>query len=150
MIQYATYSSPFGALEIGCDENKVVCIRKSSMTSHEPSALSDQVNEQLQEYFSGVRKTFDFPILLGGTPFQQAVWNALRNIPYGEVRSYKQIAESIGHPNACRAVGQAIHRNPLWIVVPCHRVIGSNHTLTGYAGGLSMKQTLLKIENPEA
>ena len=151
MIQFATYPSPVGPLEIGCEENRIVCIRRGSDSeSGVPTPLSDLAYRQIQEYFCGKRKTFDLPLLPKGTPFQQAVWHVLREIPYGEVRSYAQIAASIGNPKACRAVGQAVHSNPIWIVIPCHRVIGSNRSLTGYAGGLSMKEALLKIENPEA
>lgn len=83
-----------------------------------------------------------------GTPFQLAVWNQLLQIPYGETRTYGQIAAAIGKPGAARAVGMACNRNPLWIAIPCHRVVGSNHALTGYAGGLDMKQALLTLEQP--
>ena len=101
---------------------------------------------QLQEYFEGKRTSFDLPILPKGTPFQLAVWKRLLEIPYGEVRTYGQIAAEIGNPKSSRAVGQAANRNPLWIVIPCHRVIGKNHSLTGYAGGLDMKRRLLQLE----
>lgn len=102
--------------------------------------------KELEEYFKGTRQTFDVPLFLCGTPFQIAVWNALRAIPYGETRSYKQIAQQIGNPNACRAVGMANNRNPIMIMVPCHRVIGQNKSLTGYGGGLPMKEYLLHLE----
>ncbi len=101
---------------------------------------------QLEEYLKGNRKIFDFPIEVQGTPFQLKVWDALRNIPYGETRSYKQIAEAIEKPKAVRAVGMANNRNPLLIVNPCHRVIGSNGKLVGYASGLPLKEFLLKLE----
>ena len=101
---------------------------------------------QLQEYFEGKRTSFDLPILPKGTPFQLAVWTRLLEIPYGEVRTYGQIAAEIGNSKSSRAVGQATNRNPLWIVIPCHRVIGKNHSLTGYAGGLDMKRRLLQLE----
>ena len=111
-----------------------------------PSPLSDMVQRQLQEYFAGSRTSFDLPIKPKGTPFQLAVWQALEEIPYGETRTYGNIAAAIGNPKASRAVGMACNRNPLWIVIPCHRVVGSNHNLTGYAGGLSMKRALLELE----
>ena len=148
MVQFAVYPSPFGPITIGCENNRIVSIRCGRSTVvHCPCAVTDLANTQLQEYFEGKRKSFDLPIELRGTPFQIAVWNALLAIPYGEVRSYAQIAAAIGNPAACRAVGQAANRNPLWIVVPCHRVIGKNSGLTGYAGGLDMKQQLQELEN---
>lgn len=147
MIQFAVYGSPFGPIAIGCEDERIVSIRCGMGTgSHNPSATSELANTQLQEYFEGRRKAFDLPITLKGTPFQIAVWQALLGIPYGEVRTYGQIAAEIGNPTACRAVGQAANRNPLWILVPCHRVLGKNSALTGYAGGLDMKQWLLDLE----
>jgi methylated-DNA-[protein]-cysteine S-methyltransferase len=100
----------------------------------------------LDEYFQGKRKTFDIPLRTHGTPFQEKVWAALRAIPYGEVRSYKEVSEAIGHPKAYRAVGMANNANPIFIIVPCHRVIGSDGSLTGYGGGLPMKKALLSLE----
>ncbi len=105
---------------------------------------------QLDEYFSGSRKDFTVKLKLRGTPFQIDVWNALRKIPYGETRTYKEIATQIGRPQAFRAVGQAIHNNPIAIVVPCHRVIGSDGSLTGFAGGLELKKRLLELERKTA
>jgi methylated-DNA-[protein]-cysteine S-methyltransferase len=102
--------------------------------------------EQLSEYFAGTRNHFKLPLKAGGTAFQQTVWSALAEIPYGELRSYKDIAETIGKPKAVRAVGAANGRNPLPIVVPCHRVIGSDGSLTGFAGGLPAKTRLLTLE----
>jgi methylated-DNA-[protein]-cysteine S-methyltransferase len=101
---------------------------------------------QLMEYLEGQRKVFDVPILLNGTSFQKACWNALLKIEYGKTVSYSDIANEIHNPKALRAVGQAIHNNPIAIVVPCHRVIGKNKKLVGYAYGLDMKQELLDIE----
>lgn len=112
----------------------------------ENTPLLRQAAAELAEYFTGMRRAFSFPLAPVGTPFQQAVWNALRTIPYGESRSYKQIAEQIGNPKACRAVGMANNRNPIAIVVPCHRVVGSSGTLVGYAGGLDTKAYLLRLE----
>lgn len=105
------------------------------------------VKEQLQHYFNGTLKQFDLDIDMKGTPFQQKVWNELLNVSYGETKSYKDIAIGINAPKAVRAVGNAVNRNPLPIIVPCHRVIGSNGELVGYNGGLKKKQTLLQIEN---
>ena len=106
--------------------------------------------EQLDQYFAGARRAFDLPLAPQGTPFQQAVWAALRTIPYGETRSYLEIARQVGNPKACRAVGMANHRNPLAIVVPCHRVVGAGGQLTGYAGGLDVKRRLLDLEAQRA
>lgn len=112
----------------------------------EITPLLRQAAAELAEYFAGRRREFTFALTPSGTPFQQAVWNALRTIPYGESRSYKQIAEQIGRPKACRAVGMANNRNPIAIVVPCHRVVGSSGKLVGYAGGLDTKAYLLGLE----
>ena len=101
---------------------------------------------QLHDYFTLRRRHFDLPLNATGTTFQQSVWRALADIPYGELRSYRDIAQTIGNPAAVRAVGAANGRNPLPIVVPCHRVIGSNGTLTGFAGGLETKKYLLQLE----
>jgi len=101
---------------------------------------------QLQEYFAGVRREFDLPLAPAGTAFQRSVWAALREIPWGETRSYSEIASAIGHPRACRAVGQANHRNPILILIPCHRVIGRDGSLTGYGAGIGMKRSLLELE----
>lgn len=101
---------------------------------------------QLSEYFDGKRKTFDLPLALQGTAFQISVWKALQSIPAGETRSYKDVAALIGNPKASRAVGMANNRNPIAIIIPCHRVIGKNGKLTGYAGGLPVKQYLLDLE----
>lgn len=101
---------------------------------------------QLDEYFQGKRTTFSLPFKLTGTPFQLAVWKELQNIPYGKTTSYKEIAQKINKPKACRAVGMANNKNPLPIIIPCHRVIGSNGKLIGYAGGLNLKNYLLELE----
>ncbi|TCS96828.1 methylated-DNA--[protein]-cysteine S-methyltransferase [Hazenella coriacea] len=102
--------------------------------------------EQLHEYFQKKRREFDLPVDLHGTPFQKLVWKQLQQIPYGEVRSYKEVAQAMGAPKAVRAVGGANNRNPISIVVPCHRVIGSNGSLVGYGGGLHIKEYLLNLE----
>lgn len=110
------------------------------------TALLGRVREQLEAYFAGALREFDIPLRLGGTEFQHAIWEALRGIPYGTTCTYGDIAGRIGRPKAVRAVGHAIGRNPISIIVPCHRVIGKDGTLTGFAGGLSAKARLLEIE----
>lgn len=105
-----------------------------------------KAKKQLEEYFLGVRREFSLPLMPEGTEFQKKVWAALLTIPYGEVRTYGQIAAQVGNPKASRAVGMANHNNPIGIIIPCHRVIGANGKLTGYAGGLDKKQWLLQLE----
>ena len=102
---------------------------------------------EIKEYLAGKRREFEIPIKLTGTDFQLSVWDALRTIPYGQTRSYRDIAEQIGNVKACRAVGMANHWNPIAIVVPCHRVIGTNGSLTGFGGGLALKRQLLELEH---
>ncbi len=105
---------------------------------------------QLEEYFDGKRKTFSIPVKLEGTPFQIKVWEALQEIPYGETRTYGEIARATGSPKAARAVGMANNKNPVCIIVPCHRVIGADGSLVGYAWGLEMKERLLELERENA
>ena len=112
----------------------------------ETSLVSNETRRQLEEYFAGNRKAFSIPLHPVGTDFQLQVWKALLNIPYGATRSYKQIATGIGPPDAVRAVAGAIGANGISILIPCHRVIGNNSSLTGYAGGLEAKKMLLEIE----
>lgn len=147
MVQYAVCPSPFGPLAIGWESDAVVSLRLGEPDSICTSPVSNLAVTQLQEYFAGNRKTFTFPIALKGTPFQISVWMKLVKIPYGQTVSYKDIAIAIGNEKAVRAVGMACNRNPIWIAIPCHRVVGSSQRLTGYAGGLSMKNALLKLEN---
>lgn len=116
----------------------------------EETELTRKAAGQLREYFAGKREKFDLPLAPVGTPFQQRVWNALMEIPYGQTRSYGEIARTVGNPKASRAVGMANNRNPVAIVIPCHRVIGSNGKLTGYAGGLELKDALLHLERAHA
>lgn len=113
----------------------------------ETSALLRRTAEELDEYFAGTRKGFDIPVQLVGTDFQRRIWNALLTIPYAETRSYIDIGKAIGNPKGVRAVAQAIGANPLCIVVPCHRVIGADGSLTGFAGGLEAKRFLLELES---
>ncbi|WP_319522880.1 methylated-DNA--[protein]-cysteine S-methyltransferase [uncultured Desulfosarcina sp.] len=107
------------------------------------------LKDQLSAYFAGERQTFDVALFPEGTPFQMQVWAALKEIPYGSVVSYRWIADRIGNPGAVRAVGAANGRNPISIIIPCHRVIGSDGSLTGYGGGLDVKKRLLRLENQE-
>ncbi len=115
----------------------------------ETTSVLEETKRQLDEYFAGKRKAFDIQLCLVGTDFQHKVWNALRSIPYGSTKSYKDIAQCIGKPKAVRAVAGAIGANAISILIPCHRVIGSNHSLTGYAGGLETKRGLLGMETQE-
>ena len=148
MAHSARYSFPIGSVTVGYEDGAVISLKLSenSPVSDVPSLFSDQVALELQEYFDGKRTHFTFPLRLDGTDFQKAVWQALLGIPYGQTRTYSQIAAAIGRPKASRAVGIACSKNPIWIAVPCHRVIGKNNTLTGYAGGLDLKQKLLDLE----
>lgn len=113
----------------------------------EESPLLRAARTQLLEYLSGARRSFDLPLDPAGTDFQRSVWEALRAIPYGQTRTYGEIAAAVGRPRAVRAVGQANHVNPLPIFIPCHRVVGKNGALTGYAGGLDLKSALLALES---
>lgn len=148
MKETAIYHSPIGELQLECEDGAVTALKRAvtDVVSDPPSPLSRQVFRQLDAYFAGTRREFDFPCRLRGTPFQEKVWAALRQIPYGETRSYRDIAEAIGHPRAFRAVGMANHANPILIAIPCHRVIGADGSLVGYGGGLAMKKALLALE----
>ena len=108
--------------------------------------LLKEAEKQLLEYLSGNRRKFDLKLEAKGTEFQKTVWNTLQEIPYGETRSYKQVAEMLGRPEASRAVGMANSKNPILVLTPCHRIVGSDGKLTGYAGGLEIKKTLLELE----
>ena len=110
------------------------------------SPVLAQAAAQLAEYFAGQRQSFTVPLAPRGTPFQQEVWRALCAIPYGQTRSYGQLAAALGRPSASRAVGGACRRNPIWLMIPCHRVVGASGSLTGYAGGLERKKALLALE----
>lgn len=113
----------------------------------EDNEVTSEAKRQLCEYFEQKRTCFDLKLRLKGTEFQRAVWEALTQIEYGKTKSYQDIARQIGSPKACRAVGMACNRNPVAIVVPCHRVVGTSGKLTGYAGGLGLKERLLKLES---
>ena len=124
-------------------------VRLGELVESDTHPVLVETERQLREYFDGGRKAFDLKLDFCGTEFQRKVWHALLTIPYGETRSYSQIAEQIGSPEAVRAVGAANGRNPISIVAPCHRVIGSNGKLTGFAGGLETKAFLLTLEGPQ-
>ncbi len=127
-------------------EGRVQKVNPSTIQLRESNSAFVPYLRELNEYFAGERREFSFPLDLRGTDFQLACWNALLEIPYGETRSYRDIAESIGHPHAYRAVGMSNNRNPVAIVVPCHRVIASSGSLCGYGGGLDLKRKLLDLE----
>lgn len=148
MNDYAIYPFPFGQLKIGYQDGAVTLLLRTSepARSEGRTALTDRVFQQISEYLNGQRRDFDFPYILRGTEFQQKVWQALQSIPYGETRTYGEIAAAVGNPKAARAVGMANHHNPILIAVPCHRVVGANGQLTGYGSGLDMKEALLQLE----
>jgi methylated-DNA-[protein]-cysteine S-methyltransferase len=151
MKNFLSVESPIGTLTIAEDGIGITDICMSSETpgtkiQSKSTQLLCGAAKQLSEYFSGKRETFTLPLSLHGTEFQLAVWKALHNIPYGETKSYKQIAEQLGRPKAFRAVGMANRCNPILIAVPCHRVIGSGGSLTGYRAGLEAKRFLLALE----
>ena len=149
MVNKAYFHSPVGWLSIednGTALTKINFEKQACNEREKRSKLADMAVLQLEEYFSGKRSSFSLPMAPAGTQFMQDVWQALVTIPYGEVRSYRDIAKAIGNPKACRAVGMANNRNPLPIIIPCHRVIGANGKLVGYAGGLGCKEKLLALE----
>ncbi len=150
MISHYTYETGLGSVTFIEEDGALLAIsmQRSLDGVEKETSLTKEAYAQLSEYLNGKRKTFDLPFKMRGTQFQLQVWNALLDIPYGETRSYKQIAEAIGNPKAVRAVGMANNRNPLLIIVPCHRIIGKNGSLVGYAGGLDKKEFLLRLENP--
>lgn len=145
--EYMVYTYPVCSLKLGYTEEALVSLDfTTEPAGGEPSALSDRADAQLREYFAGTRRLFDLPLAPQGTDFQMRVWRALLDIPYGETRSYKQLATEVGNDKASRAVGGALNKNPIAIVVPCHRVVGSNGSLTGFAGGTDLKAILLALE----
>jgi methylated-DNA-[protein]-cysteine S-methyltransferase len=154
-VFYTTFESPVGPLLLAGDSNALHSVSfESSKRAARPQsdwkqdgAAFDEVIRQLRAYFSGELREFELPLAMAGTEFQLLVWNALRKIPYGETISYGQLAERIGNPKAVRAVGLANGSNPIPIIVPCHRVIGSDGSLTGFGGGLSTKKMLLDLES---
>jgi methylated-DNA-[protein]-cysteine S-methyltransferase len=151
-----TIASPVGKLKLVASDQGLVAIlwendsprrvRLSELIAEEQHPVLLEVERQLGEYFAGTRKTFSIALDMRGTRFQKDVWEALLAIPFGETRSYAQLARQLGNPRATRAVGAANGRNPVSIIVPCHRVIGSSGKLTGFAGGLDTKARLLSLE----
>jgi methylated-DNA-[protein]-cysteine S-methyltransferase len=153
-MYYCYFDTPIGELLLAGDANQLSMIgfpKGAMRRDPEPEWIYNEApfetaRKQLAEYFSGKRKDFDLPLSLTGTAFQVSVLNALLEIPYGETRSYGAIAKRIGRPKAVRAVGAANGRNPIPIIVPCHRVIGSSGDLTGFGGGIDTKEALLRLE----
>ena len=143
------YETPVGKLCIGEEDGVIVRTTWSKIPTEyilEETELILQCKMQLDEYFRGERKTFDLPLAPKGTDFQKKVWNALQKIPYGETKTYGEIAAAVGNPKAARAVGMANNKNPIGIIIPCHRVVGANGKLVGYAGGMDKKEWLLQLE----
>ncbi len=153
MTSYSLLDSPIGRLLLVAEDGQLSRIdfppaaeeAIASHWRHQPADF-DEANRQLTAYFAGQRQEFDLPLHLVGTPFQRLVWQELTRIPYGQTASYGEIARRIDRSKACRAVGMANHRNPLPIIIPCHRVIGADGSLTGFGGGLACKQFLLDLE----
>jgi len=151
MIVFGIVPAPFGEVLVAKEDGVVVEIRFRRFDIdgvRDDDAVAD-VAAQLHEYFRGERRDFDLPLAPRGTEFQQDVWRALQRIPYGATRSYSDIAREIGRPAAVRAVGAANGANPIPIVIPCHRVVGSNGSLTGFGGGIETKRWLLALESPQ-
>ncbi|MDM1493533.1 methylated-DNA--[protein]-cysteine S-methyltransferase [Acinetobacter indicus] len=151
--------SPVGRLKLVATDSALVAViwdnenpkrvRQAELVEQLDHPILLDAQQQLNEYFQGQRQTFELPLDFEGTEFQKKVWQALLNIPFGETRSYRQIAEQVGSPNAVRAVGAANGQNPISIIAPCHRVIGSGGKLVGFAGGLDNKEILLKLEQQQ-
>lgn len=149
-MKTSIYNESFGSVKICYNDHAILSLSrikdKKFKGESYVSPLSEMAINQIREYFLGKRKKFDFPMELLGTEFQKKVWNALCGIPYGETATYKEIAVAVRNPKAFRAVGMANHMNPIAIAVPCHRVIGTNGKLVGYATGLDLKEELLNLE----
>ncbi|QSG84028.1 methylated-DNA--[protein]-cysteine S-methyltransferase [Acinetobacter indicus] len=151
--------SPVGRLKLVATDSALVAViwdnenpkrvRQAELVEQLDHPILLDAQQQLNEYFQGQRQTFELPLDFEGTEFQKKVWQALLNIPFGETRSYRQIAEQVGSPKAVRAVGAANGQNPISIIAPCHRVIGSSSKLVGFAGGLDNKEILLKLEQQQ-
>jgi methylated-DNA-[protein]-cysteine S-methyltransferase len=155
-VHHCDYATVVGTIRIQESHDCIIAVNLIHQSEGIPLSTAEETPvlreaaTQLSEYFGGTRTEFSLPLNPIGTPFQLAVWKALCQIPYGETRSYRDIAEMIGNPKAVRAVGMANHRNPITFIIPCHRVIGSDGSLTGYGGGLPLKQFLLDLEQPHA
>ncbi|MFA6830244.1 MAG: methylated-DNA--[protein]-cysteine S-methyltransferase [Bacilli bacterium] len=148
MILQATYQTAIGKITVGYEADTLFFLSFSSAVSEKnnPSQFSDTVYQQIKEYLAGERKSFQIKYQERGTEFQMRVWSELKKIPYGETRTYKEIAVAIGNSKAARAVGMACNRNPLPLIIPCHRVIGAKGKLVGFALGLNMKEKLINLE----
>lgn len=149
MKHYFPYQTAIGILCIHDDEDSITRISFSESRAEgvkEETPVIANAHRQIEEYLRGERQEFDLKLSPKGTSFQQKVWNALLDIPYGETRSYGQIAMAVGNPKAARAIGMANNRNPIPIIIPCHRVVGADGKLIGYAGGLDIKTKLLELE----
>ncbi len=148
LIQYTYYASPIGLIEIGATTDALTALYFVEEPRHvaENTALLERTRRQLSEYFVRTRQHFDLPLRFQGTEFQQRVWRQLLTVPYSKTVSYQTIANALGNPKAVRAVGAANGQNPISIIAPCHRIIGSNGRLIGYGGGLWRKEWLLKHE----
>ena len=151
MIKYDYLETTLGLMEIICEDEFLIGLKLVLEKNHRANEnkTSREVKSQILEYLNGSRKTFTVPFKLNGTDFQKKVYEETLKIPYGSTKTYGEIANSIGNPKSMRAVGMALGKNPIWIIMPCHRVIGKNNKLTGFAGGIDKKLSLLKIENPE-
>lgn len=150
-LNYCVIDSPVGKLLLAGDDQglqriQFQCNHDFSSYGTDNKELFAEVIQQLDDYFNKKRTQFDLKLNPQGTEFQQSVWNRLQNIPYGQTKYYGQVAEEIGNPKASRAIGLANNKNPIPIIIPCHRVIGKNGHLTGFAGGLDVKQQLLDLE----
>lgn len=150
-IATSYYSSPVGLLLIEANDDSIVMLsfEEKKEKREEPSKLTDKCVRQLEEYFSGKRKSFDLPLAPNGTSFQQQVWNQLQKIPFAKTISYLQLARELGDEKKIRAAGTANGKNPIAIIIPCHRVIGSDGSMVGYGGGLWKKKWLLEFERGE-
>lgn len=147
MIYQDSFNSPIGVVTVSSNDGLTICdIAFAQAKTNQSSPVTATAKQQLQEYFAGSRREFDLPLNPHGTVFQRAVWQHLQQVPYGNTQSYGDIAAALANPKAVRAVGAANSRNPIAIVIPCHRIIGANGTLTGYAGGLDKKAWLLQHE----
>jgi methylated-DNA-[protein]-cysteine S-methyltransferase len=151
-MNYQLLDTPIGTLRLVSNDDKLARVEFQGQHQvqaddrRKSNSILEAAAQQLREYFTGKRQQFELSLEPGGTAFQQEVWTSLRAIPFGQVRSYRDIATTVGRPRAVRAVGAANGRNPIPIIVPCHRVIGSDGSLTGFAGGLEIKKRLLNLE----
>jgi len=147
MNSFEIFKSPLGNIYVESNGNGITGVGFTvKECCNNGDKLTQEAIKQLDEYFKGKRRIFDLPLITGGTDFQKSVWHALTQIPYGRTVSYKDIAIKIGNPKAARAVGNANNKNPIAVIIPCHRVIGSNKSLTGYAFGICKKQSLIDLE----